>query len=65
MFGRKLACSFCGKSEADVAKLVAGPRRVFICDQCVAAARKMMAEDGVADGVSPASSTKPAPPSRH
>ena len=48
MFGRKLACSFCGKNEDDVAKLVAGPRvhgagpRVYICDQCVAAARRLM-----------------------
>jgi ATP-dependent protease Clp ATPase subunit len=36
MFGRRrLACSFCGKDAADVAKLVAGPK-VYICDECVA-----------------------------
>ena len=64
MFGRKLACSFCGKSEAEVAKLVAGPRRVFICDQCVAAARRLM-EDDDAERVIPASSMAPAPASRH
>jgi ATP-dependent Clp protease ATP-binding subunit ClpX len=29
-----LQCSFCGKSSADVAKLVAGPG-VYICDLCV------------------------------
>ena len=29
-----LHCSFCGKSQRDVAKLVAGPF-VFICDECV------------------------------
>jgi ATP-dependent Clp protease ATP-binding subunit ClpX len=37
--GRKLAptlyCSFCGKSQHDVKKLIAGPA-VFICDECVA-----------------------------
>jgi hypothetical protein len=33
-----LACSFCGKDEADVEKLVAGPK-VYICDECVAIAR--------------------------
>jgi len=33
MFSRKLACSFCGRDNSDVAKLVAGPR-VFICDRC-------------------------------
>jgi ClpX C4-type zinc finger len=35
LFTRALRCSFCGKSEHDVAKLVAGPN-VFICDACVA-----------------------------
>jgi ATP-dependent Clp protease ATP-binding subunit ClpX len=42
---KRLACSFCGKSAADVAKLVAGPK-VFICDQCVTMAAKIMNEDG-------------------
>ena len=37
----KLHCSFCGKSEAEVAKLVAGPR-VYICDSCVAIASSIM-----------------------
>ena len=40
---RKLKCSFCGKSEDEVAKLVAGPR-VYICDACVALARRLMDE---------------------
>ena len=33
--GRSLTlyCSFCGKSQHEVEKLVAGPR-VFICDEC-------------------------------
>ena len=38
---RKLHCSFCGKKETEVAKLVAGPR-VYICDGCVALARQIM-----------------------
>lgn len=43
MFGRKrLACSFCGKREAEVAKLVAGPK-VYICDRCVTLASQIMA----------------------
>jgi ATP-dependent protease Clp ATPase subunit len=54
----KLACSFCGKAAADVAKLVAGPRtvfrrRVYICDECIAAARRIIEEtdrEGLADG---------------
>jgi ATP-dependent Clp protease ATP-binding subunit ClpX len=34
VFGRKLRCSFCGKSEQEVAKLIAGARGT-ICDACV------------------------------
>jgi ATP-dependent Clp protease ATP-binding subunit ClpX len=30
-----LFCSFCGKSQHDVKKLIAGPA-VFVCDECVA-----------------------------
>jgi ATP-dependent protease Clp ATPase subunit len=45
---KRLACSFCGKSADEVTKLVAGPR-VFICDECVAsAARIMESHDGSA-----------------
>jgi ATP-dependent protease Clp ATPase subunit len=34
MFFRKLLhCSFCGKNQAEVSKLVAGPR-VYVCDEC-------------------------------
>ena len=32
--GKLLYCSFCGKSQNDVRKLIAGPS-VFICDECV------------------------------
>jgi len=32
---RTLYCSFCGKSQHEVRKLIAGPT-VFICDECVA-----------------------------
>ena len=38
--GRKLPkvlhCSFCGKPQTRVEKLIAGPRGVFICNECVA-----------------------------
>lgn len=55
MFGskRRMACSFCGKPDSDVAKLVAGParilRRVYICDACVTIAARLMADDPSAD----------------
>ncbi|HUO45820.1 MAG TPA: imidazolonepropionase [Acidimicrobiia bacterium] len=32
---RTLQCSFCGRSENEVGRLVAGPKRVAICDECV------------------------------
>jgi ATP-dependent protease Clp ATPase subunit len=38
-----LRCSFCKKSEDQVAKLVAGPD-VYICDECVAVASRLMLE---------------------
>jgi ATP-dependent Clp protease ATP-binding subunit ClpX len=42
MFKRRhLRCSFCGKSDREVAKLVAGPG-VFICDGCVREATRLM-----------------------
>jgi ATP-dependent Clp protease ATP-binding subunit ClpX len=46
MFGpMRLACSFCGKGETDVAKLVAGAK-VYICDECVAVASRIMKSEG-------------------
>ena len=41
LFKTKLRCSFCGKSEHEVGKLVAGPN-VFICDACVAICVEVM-----------------------
>ena len=43
LFKRKLACSFCTKSAAQVAKLVAG-RRGYICDVCAAEAHRIMSD---------------------
>ena len=43
MFKRRLACSFCGRGEAEVAKLVAGPR-VYICDTCAVQVHRIMEE---------------------
>jgi ATP-dependent protease Clp ATPase subunit len=38
-----LRCSFCNKTEDQVAKLVAGPK-VYICDECVTVAVRLMEE---------------------
>lgn len=40
----KLFCSFCGKSQEDVKKLVAGPG-VYICDECIDLCNEIVAED--------------------
>jgi hypothetical protein len=48
---RQLRCSFCGKRDAEVSKLVAGPR-VYICDECVAVASRLM-EGGPQDDERP------------
>ncbi|MBV9704274.1 MAG: hypothetical protein JO163_16205 [Methylobacteriaceae bacterium] len=38
----KLKCSFCGKTEHQVQRLIAGPR-VFICDNCVGTCNEILA----------------------
>ncbi len=40
---KHLRCSFCGKHEREVTKLVAG-RRGYICDVCVAIAGEIIAD---------------------
>jgi ATP-dependent protease Clp ATPase subunit len=37
--GDLLHCSFCGRAQGQVAKLIAGPGIRFICDGCVTLAR--------------------------
>jgi len=39
-----LKCSFCGKSQEDVKKLIAGPS-VYICDECVDLCNEIIAEE--------------------
>src|SRR5665648_1277171 len=38
------SCSFCGKNQEEVAKLIAGPD-VYICDECVALCNEIVHED--------------------
>ena len=39
-----LACSFCGKSQKEVKKLIAGPT-VYICDECIELCNDIIAEE--------------------
>ncbi len=41
---KKLNCSFCGKGQGDVKKLIAGPN-VFICDECVELCKDIIHDD--------------------
>ena len=31
----KIRCSFCGKAQDEVRKLIAGPNGIYICDECI------------------------------
>ena len=42
--GAALKCSFCGKSQNDVRKLIAGPT-VYICDECIELCNDIIAEE--------------------
>jgi len=41
----KLACDFCEKSQDDVEQIVAGPRSVAICNECVELCNGVIAKD--------------------
>ena len=41
---KQLKCSFCGKSQEQVRKLIAGPN-VYICDECVGLCTDIVAEE--------------------
>jgi len=46
--GDVLRCSFCGKSQHEVRKLIAGPT-VYICNECVEVCLDIIAEDSTAE----------------
>ena len=39
-----LRCSFCGKTQAEVKKIIAGPT-VYICDECIDLCNEIMEEE--------------------
>ncbi len=48
----QLNCSFCGKNQEDVTKLIAGPS-VYICDECVALCNDIIEEEVKSNEVDP------------
>lgn len=45
-------CSFCGRDQCDVSKLIAGPC-VYICDRCVDSCAEIVEEERRANNVTP------------
>ena len=39
------SCSFCGKNQSQVRRLIAGPGAVYICDECVELCREIIQEE--------------------
>ncbi|MCE9633859.1 MAG: ATP-dependent Clp protease ATP-binding subunit ClpX [Methylophilales bacterium] len=59
--GEKLLyCSFCGKSQHEVRKLIAGPS-VFICDECVDLCNDIIREEVQSDSLRHGESSLPTP----
>ncbi len=60
----RLKCSFCGKSQDQVKKLIAGPG-VYICDECVELCNEILDEElfegGPAQSAPPTESPEPQP----
>ena len=55
-----LHCSFCGKSQREVKKLIAGPN-VYICDECISLCNEIIAEEMQKDDAAQISEGVPSP----
>ena len=55
-----LYCSFCGKSQHEVKKLIAGPS-VFICDECIDLCNDIIRDDGGTPDTAKSTADLPAP----
>lgn len=44
--GKLLYCTFCGKSQHEVHKLIAGPSSIYICDECINLCTDILHEEG-------------------
>jgi ATP-dependent Clp protease ATP-binding subunit ClpX len=58
--GTVLHCSFCGKSQDEVRKLIAGPT-VYICDECIGLCNEIIAEESEEEGLIKSKLTVPKP----
>ena len=46
-----IRCSFCGKAQGQVRKLISGPNEVYICDECVELCAEIIDEEFEEEGV--------------
>ena len=46
----EVRCSFCGKTQSEVRKLIAGPNGAYICDECVDICAEIIDEDFAEEG---------------
>jgi ATP-dependent Clp protease ATP-binding subunit ClpX len=60
----KLKCSFCGKGQDEVKKLIAGPT-VYICDECVELCNEIIAEELYAETTTHTLPKLPTPKETH
>ena len=58
--GASLTCSFCGKAQKEVKKLIAGPT-VYICDECIGLCNDIIAEEIEKEDTSYGASSIPKP----
>ena len=58
--GKLLFCSFCGKNQNEVRRLIAGPS-VYICDECVDLCNDIITEESQAPDEQEASGSLPVP----
>ena len=58
--GQDVHCSFCGKSQSEVQKIVAGPG-VFICNECVALCQEIIDQELAEDRTEAETFTVPTP----
>ncbi|HMQ33623.1 MAG TPA: ATP-dependent Clp protease ATP-binding subunit ClpX [Chloroflexaceae bacterium] len=54
-------CSFCGRGQDEVQRLIAGPGTVFICDECVALCSAIIAEETEQQMAAPRRNAPPGP----
>src|SRR5579871_2408101 len=57
-------CSFCGKSQEQVHRLIAGPGGVYICDECIDLCREIIEEEQASTPKQKLPLTKIPPPKR-